>query len=262
MRITSADNPLVRRWRRIAESPRACRDAGRTLAEGEHVIQSALSAGVPIVTVATRGTAGGAGAALLGRLRAAAPQSKFVELAPALYDAFAPVEHGAGVLAEIAIPPADAALRADEDTVFLDAVQDPGNVGTVLRTAAAAGVRQVVAGPGSASLWSPKVLRAGMGAHFALRLAERRPVADVARGFAGDVIAADIDGEDLYGSDWGRAPTLWLFGSEGQGLGAEARTTAARRLRIPLAPAVESLNVGAAAAVCLFEQVRRRRGYM
>jgi TrmH family RNA methyltransferase len=101
-----------------------------------------------------------------------------------------------------------------------------------------------------------------MGAHFALAIVEDAPVAEVARAFRGAVIAADVQGEDLYLAEWGRGPTLWLFGAEGQGLGAEARAAAKRKLRIPLAAGVESLNVAAAAAVCLFEQARRRRRYM
>jgi len=264
MRITSPDNPIVRRLRRLADSARACREAGRTLAEGIHVIEAALAAGVPIHTIATRGSASIVAAALVERVEAAggAAGLKRIELGAALYDAISPVEHGAGVLAEIAIPGVDESPLLNEDAVFLDAVQDPGNVGTLLRTAAAAGVRRVVLGPGAAYAWSPKVMRAAMGAHFALRIADNRAIADVARDFRGTVLAADVGGDDLYSAEWGRGPTLWLFGSEGQGLGADALAAAGKRLRIPLAPGVESLNVSAAAAVCLFEQARRRRRYM
>lgn len=261
MRITSPDNPLVRRLRRLADSPRACREAGRTLAEGIHVIEAALAANIAVVTLATRGAPAGAVASLLQRVSSAdsARGTKCVELGATLYDAIAPVEHGVGVLAEIAIPAADDAPILNEDAVYLDAVQDPGNVGTLLRTAAAAGVRRVVVGSGSAYAWSPKVMRAAMGAHFALSIAEDRAVADVAKDFRGTVIAADVGGTDLYAAEWGRGATLWLFGSEGQGLSPAALAVAGLRLRIPLAPGVESLNVSAAAAVCLFEQARRRR---
>ena len=264
MRITSPDNPLVRRLRRLADSARACRETGRTLAEGLHLIEAALAAKVEILTLVTRGHASPAVAALVGRVQAAdaTGRLKCVELGAALYDAIAPVEHGVGVLAEIGIPAADTAPASNEDAVYLDAVQDPGNVGTLLRTAAAAGVRRVVTGPGSACVWAPKVMRAAMGAHFALQVAENIDVAAVAGNFRGTVIAADVEGEDLYAAEWGRGPTLWLFGSEGQGLSAEARAAAGLRLRVPLAPAVESLNVAAAAAVCLFEQARRRRRFV
>ena len=262
MRITSPDNPIVRRLRRLADSARACRDAGRTLAEGVHVIEAALAAGVPLHTIVTRGAPSAVAAPLVERVEAGgAAGFKRIELGAALYDAISPVEHGAGVLAEIGIPGADDPALLAEDAVYLDAVQDPGNVGTLLRTAAAAGVRRVVLGPGSAYAWSPKVMRAAMGAHFALRIAENRAIADLAPGFRGSLLAADVGGDDLFVAEWGRGPTLWLFGSEGQGLGADALAAAGKRLRIPLAPGVESLNVSAAAAVCLFEQARRRRRY-
>ena len=262
MRITSPDNPVVRRLRRLAESARACREAGRTLAEGLHVIEAALAARAGFVTLATRGSRSPAVAALVERVQAADAAVKCIELGAAVYDAIAPVEHGVGVLAEIRIPALDPAPASDEDAVYLDAVQDPGNVGTLLRTAAAAGVRRIVTGPGSAYAWAPKVMRAAMGAHFALHIVDNGDVAGVAKGFRGTVIAADVEGEDLYAAAWGRGPTLWLFGSEGQGLSPEARAAAGLRLRIPVAPGVESLNVSAAAAVCLFEQARRRRRYV
>ena len=262
MRITSPDNPIVRRLRRLADSPRACREAGRTLAEGEHVIESALAARVPLVTLVTRGAPSGAAAALVERI-ASGPSSgaRTIELPASLYDAVSPVEHGLGVLAEIEIPPDDASPLLNEDAVFLDGVQDPGNVGTLLRTAVAAGVRRVIVGPGSAYPWSPKVMRAAMGAHFAMKIAENRAIAEVAKSFRGSVLAADVEGADIYAGEWGRGATLWLFGSEGQGLGPETRRVATQRLRIPVASGVESLNVAAAAAVCLFEQARRRRRF-
>jgi len=266
MRITAPDNPLLRRLRRLADSPRACRDAGRTLAEGVHVIEAALAAGALVMTLVTRGGAHARRTAetaeLVDRVLATSQTAsgfRHVELPAALYDALSPVEHGAGVLAEIAIADRPWPAHLAEDVVYLDGVQDPGNVGTLLRTAAAAGVHHVVVGEGSAFAWSPKVMRAAMGAHFALVVYDAAPLADVLRAFRGTVCAADVEGEEIYAASWGRGPTLWLFGAEGQGLGAAARAAAQCRLRIPLAAGVESLNVGAAAAVCLFEQVRRRR---
>ncbi|MGZ8253693.1 MAG: TrmH family RNA methyltransferase [Burkholderiaceae bacterium] len=261
MRITSPDNPVVRRLRRLAGSARACREAGRTLAEGLHVIEAALAAQVAIVTIATRGSSSPAVAALVERVQASSTTVKLVELGAALYDAISPVEHGVGVLAEIMVPSREASPLSNEDAVFLDAVQDPGNVGTLLRTAAAAGVWRIFTGPGSAYVWAPKVMRAAMGAHFALNIEENTEVEAMGKNFRGTVIADYVEGDDLYAAEWGRGATLWLFGSEGQGLSREVRAAARLRLRIPLAGQVESLNVAAAAAVCLFEQARRRRRY-
>jgi TrmH family RNA methyltransferase len=263
MRITAADNPTFRRLLRVAESARAVRTTGRTIAEGVHLIEAALDARVRIAALVTRGAPVAAHELLIERVRQStaargADPARLIELAAPLYDRIAPVEHGAGVFAEIEIPGAMHA-NAAADTVFLDGVQDPGNVGTILRTAAAAGVARVIAGPGTAFPWSPKVMRAAMGAHFKLQIDDAATLEATAGGFAGEVLAADVDGEDLYLADWGNGPVLWVFGAEGQGLSKAALRLAHRRLRIPLVAGVESLNVGAAAAVCLFEQLRRRR---
>jgi TrmH family RNA methyltransferase len=103
------------------------------------------------------------------------------------------------------------------------------------------------------------VLRAGMGAHFVLGLHDNVQPETIGRLFAGTVLAADAGGgDDLYSGGWDRPPTLWMFGAEGQGLGSAALALAHRRLNIPVDPRVESLNVAAAAAICLFEQRRRR----
>lgn len=257
MLISSAENPQVRRLQRLAGSGRECRAARRTLIEGVHLLQAAHDRGVLLHALILRGRGSSSEArALVDQL--AAPGVLRIELAAPLYDAISPVEHGAGVLAEIGIPDSLMPERIAEDAIYLDGVQDPGNVGTLLRTAAAAGVRRVLSGPGSAALWAPKVMRAGMGAHFVLALHEDISPESAARSFAGAVLAADANGsEDLYGAEWD-APTLWLFGAEGGGLGAAALAIAQRRLRIPIETRVESLNVAAAAAVCLFEQRRRR----
>jgi TrmH family RNA methyltransferase len=260
--VTSVDNPLVRRLRRLVESPRACRESRRTVAEGVHLVESALTAQIPLTAVVLRDGATDAIRALADRA-AAANQTRVVELARPLYDAISPVEHGAGVLVEL--EPVERALpdSVTADAVYLDGVQDPGNAGTLLRTAAAAGIGHVAASPGTAFLWAPKVMRAAMGAHFALRIYEDVAPDRLREAFAGERLAADgAAAESLFDAAWGVGPTLWMFGSEGLGLSAPAMAAAEQRLAIPLASAVESLNVAAAAAVCLFEQRRRRSAYI
>lgn len=259
MIIKSPDNPLVRRLKRLAGSARECRMQGRTLIEGEHLLQAAQHSRAALHTLVLCDGAVSAEVQALAEQVGALPGVKSVVLAPSLYGAISPVERGSGVLAEIEIPRSSLPHRIAEDSVYLDGVQDPGNVGTLLRTAAAAGVRHVLAGPGCAYPWSPRVLRAGMGAHFVLVLHDDVPPETIGRVFAGTVLAADAaSGDDLYSEGWDRAPTLWIFGAEGQGLGPASLALAQRRLRIPVDSRVESLNVAAAAAVCLFEQRRRR----
>jgi len=260
MRITSADNPYFRRLRRLASGPRACRDAGRTLAEGMHLVECAATAAAVETIVLSQDAAPDARA--LGEDVAARLQCRCVELVARLYDAISPVQHGVGVLAELSVPRVPAPRSEAADAIYLDGVQDPGNAGTLLRTAAAAGIRHVGASPGTVYLWAPKVLRAAMGAHFVLALHEDLPPAALPAAFAGERLAADAHGrESLYSATWGEVPTVWMFGAEGQGLSAPAAVLAQRRMRIPINPQVESLNVAAAAAVCLFEQARRRGTY-
>jgi len=259
MRISSTDNPIYRRLKQFATSARACREARRTLIEGVHLLQAALDAKVTIHTLVLRGAETSNEALELTRAAEAQSNAKLIELSPNLYDAISPVEHGAGVLAEIEFVTRKWPERILEDAIFLDNVQDPGNVGALLRTAAAAGICHAITGPGCAFIWSPKVMRAAMGAHFVLDLHEQITLLMLRDSFTGEVLAADaIDGENLFEAQWGGDATLWLFGAEGRGLSAEALLTANRRLRIPVDNQVDSLNVGAAAAVCLFEQKRRR----
>ena len=259
MRISSADNPIYRRLKQLATSPRACRDAHRTLIEGVHLLQAALDARVSILTLVLRGAEWSAEALALVAQAEAQSKAKLIELTPALYDAISPVEHSAGVLAEIEFETPPWPKQIVDDAIYLDNVQDPGNVGTLLRTAAAAGVRHAIAGQGCAFFWSPKVMRAGMGAHFVLDLHEQIGPQALRETFAGAVLAADAaDGEDLFHTELPGRPTVWLFGGEGQGLSSEALAIADHRLRIPIDSRVESLNVASAAAVCLFEHKRRR----
>ena len=156
------------------------------------------------------------------------------------------------------------ALVLQQVCVALDGVQDPGNVGTILRTAAAAGVKQFVAGLGCAALWSPKVLRSGQGAHFAMSLYEG---IDLRKWFLqlGDtterspIVATSLtDAQPLFGSQL-PAHCIWVFGNEGQGVSPELLELVDHRVRIDHdRQAVESLNVASAAAICLFEQRRQQ----
>lgn len=142
---------------------------------------------------------------------------------------------------------------------MLDAVQDSGNLGTLLRAAWATGVPDVLLTPGCAQAWSPKVLRAGQGAHFGLRIHEQCDVADLLRGYAGKIVATRLDtGRSLFALDL-RGAVAWLFGNEGAGLSPAVSALATEAARIPMPGAAESLNVAMAATVCLFEQVRQRQ---
>ena len=254
-RISSRDNPTVKQLHALATSARERRSAGETLLDGAHLLEVALQSGwQPRLVVASESrSAQPEIAALLARCN---PQS-LVELPDRLFAHVSPVDSPSGVLAVVAVPAAPTGQPLAGNCVLLDSVQDPGNLGTILRTAAAVGVPDVLLTPGCAQAWAPRVLRAAMGAHFSLRIHENVDAGEALQGFQGPILAADLrDCVDLYALDL-RGPVAWLFGSEGQGLSPAVAALATKRVRIPMPGGMESLNVGVAAGVCLFEQLRQ-----
>lgn len=256
--VTSATNERFRRLLALTGSARERARAGIVVLEGAHLLQAwADRFGAhdePIeLFAARRGTRDPEIAGWLARHPARA-----VVLDDRLYARASDVEHGAGLLAIVRRPVPAWPVRIDDDAVYLDRVQDPGNVGSVLRSCAAVGVRRVLCAPGTASCWSPKVLRAAMGAHFALAIHEGIVADELLARAQVTAWATDAAADAcLYEADL-RAPSLWLLGNEGQGLDAGLRDVA-QPVRIPQTEAVESLNVGVAAALCLYEQWRQRR---
>ena len=261
--IESDANPRLKRWRRLALEAKAVRREGATVLEGIHLLQTVLEhPEVKINAVMLPEGRATAEAKALAERAAQTAGTRLYVLSDRLYDAISPVENGVGVMCEIALPAAPAPEKwAAADALYLDGVQDAGNVGTLIRTAAAAGVRVVVAGPGTAGLWTPRVLRAGMGAHFAVDLAEGISIEKFRADYRGRLLAADArGGVNLFEApDYTAAgPICWLMGAEGPGLSVKALELADERYWIPISRSVESLNVGAAAAVCLFDAARRR----
>jgi TrmH family RNA methyltransferase len=253
--IASADNPGFKRWLRLAESGRDVRSQRTTLAEGLHLAEAVHTSGCPVMAVLVRRGTRNDEVHRWASVFVSAGANGF-ELAAALFDRLAPVERGAGLLLQIDFPqPASLAVA---DSLLLDGVQDPGNAGALLRVAAAAGVRNIVATPGTVALWSPKVLRGGQGAHFRLHIMEEVAVPAVRVMLPMPWFgAAAHAGAALWSTDLA-APVIGLaVGSEGGGLTPEAVALCDRLLTIPLATGVESLNVTAAAAICLFERRRQ-----
>lgn len=252
--IQSRDNAFYKQLKKLAESGRERRKSGLTLLDGVHLVSAWEAARGPVQTLVV------AESALENReIAALTVKTSPVVLADVLLRELGLVDTPSGVLAVVPLPGVDATtVDLDQDTILLDGVQDPGNVGTLLRTAAAAGVKQALLGPGCASAWSPKVLRAGQGAHFVLDIVEEADLAGFVGSYRGTTAVTCLDGAtSLYDADW-QGPLAWIFGAEGQGVRPELIAATGLRIRIPMPGAVESLNVGAAAAICLFEALRRR----
>ena len=198
------------------------------------------------------------GAPGLGELLRAA-RIEPVVLADRLFAQASQVENGPGPIAVVATPRPVLPLLLHDDAVYLDRVQDPGNVGSVLRSCAGLGVRRVITSPGTAFCWAPKVLRAGMGAHFHLDIHEGVSPSHLLPRLRAHAIATAVHApRALHQADL-RAPVVWLFGNEGQGLDPLLLAQPGiARVAIAQTSAVESLNVGVAAAICLYEQWRQR----
>jgi TrmH family RNA methyltransferase len=223
--------------------------------EGPRLVGVALDHGIalPALLVSDAALARPAIAALVRR-SGRAP----TVLAERVFAAVMDSETPQGIAAEIAIPVRTPDLAHADGCVFLDAVQDAGNVGAILRSAAAFGIPAVVLGPGCADPWAPKVLRAAMGAHFALALAQSADLAAAMTTFGGTIACArPRGGTPLRAADL--PPRIgWLFGAEGRGVHEALAARADLGVTIPIRPGSESLNVAAAAAICFYEAAMRQ----
>ncbi len=249
--ITSRDNPLLVRLRKLAQDGGSYRRAGQAWIEGDHLCTALRARGraAAQAVVTEEGWADPAQRAL------AAWSARIAIVPAALFKAFSGLESPAhiGFLIDV---PAEPALHPQAASVVLDRVQDAGNVGSILRSAAAFGVTQVLAIKGTAALWSPKVLRAGMGAHFGLHLVEGLQPAALDALRVPLLATSSHVGTLLQQADL-PSPCAWVLGHEGQGVDAALLARCALQVRIPQPGGEESLNVAAAAAVCLYESARR-----
>jgi RNA methyltransferase, TrmH family len=253
LRIGSRDNVALVQVRRALRDGAGYRRKGFALwLEGDHLLRACVARGHPMTQVLLTEAAWQQPA-----LRTLAHRAARVLLLPdALFKEFSALESPSSIGALIQCPEA-AAMRGDVPTVILDRLQDAGNVGSILRSAAAFGVRQVVALSGTAALWSPKVLRAGMGAHFSLSLHEGL-TPDALDTLTLPWVATSSHTRDLLHEATLPQPCAWVFGHEGQGVAPEIARRCTLTLRIAQPGGEESLNVAAAAAICLHEAVRRR----
>jgi TrmH family RNA methyltransferase len=252
-RISSRDNPLLVRLRRLANDSAAYRRLGSIWLEGDHLCEACVSRGRRPVQAVVSET--GWNDARLRQLASTALHVAIV--ADALFAQISGLESPASIGFVLDAEDDVTTIQSGVPTVVLDRLQDAGNVGSILRSAAALGVAQVVALKGTAALWSPKVLRAGMGAHFALHLVEAVQISDL-DALALPLVAASPHAERSVADAMLPAPCAWVLGHEGQGVASDLLARCAELRRIPQPGGEESLNVAAAAAICLYESLRQR----
>ena len=249
--VQSRDNAFAKELRRLAQDSTAYRKQGRLWLEGDHLCRAALARGLrPAVAVFSESFWP------LAPAEWAQCATKIIVLSDALFADISALESPAAMGYVLDLP-AVQALDPLMPSVVLDRVQDAGNVGSILRSAAAFGFGQVLALKGSAALWSPKVLRAGMGAHFALQLHEGLVIEDL-DALALPWVATSSHAQQSLDRCRLPQPCAWVFGHEGRGVAPELMARCALTLRIPQPGGEESLNVAAAAAICLYEGLRQR----
>jgi TrmH family RNA methyltransferase len=246
--VTSRDNAFLKDLRRLSQDSTAYRKQQRFWAEGDHLCRAALVRGAkPAVGVFSESFWPQA------PVEWAQAAIKNIVIPDPLFHDISGLESPASMGFVFDLPPA-AALQPDVATVILDRVQDAGNVGSILRSASAFGFQQIIALKGTAALWSPKVLRAGMGAHWGLHLIEGVALPDLAALALPIVVTSSHRGVFLHQALQNRelpTPCAWALGHEGQGVSAELEALARLHMRIAQPGGEESLNVAAAAAICL-----------
>jgi len=251
--IRSRDNPRVKHWSKLAQDTRYRKKERRALIEGPHLVTALAGARLkPVALIVSEGCL----AEIPDSIKEAGIQP--IVLSEAVFRAVVDVEAPQGIAAEIEIPAPGIASAASPkgSRVFLEGIQDAGNVGAIIRSAAAFGIAAVILDNACADPWSPKALRAGMGGHFALAIEAVLDLDAQLERFEGRVVCAvPHGGEDLGKADLAGA-LGWLFGSEGKGVSPALQEKATQKLTIATAPGTESLNVAAAAAICFFAAFR------
>ena len=254
-KIESAANARFKLLRQLVDSSRERKKSGLTVLDGIHLVQAYQSGiGAPEeIWISAAGSNNSEIKQILNDI----PSSQILLLGDSLFDQLSQLATPTGILAVVKTPrprPAPADMPA---CVLLEDIQDPGNLGSILRTAAAAGVRHVLLSKSSVHAWSPRALRAGMGAHFMVEIHEQAELLAIATAFKGKVVATSRGAaRSLYGCDLA-GKVAFLFGNEGSGLSRALKAAAHDEVSIPMPGKVESLNVAAAVAVCLFERVRQ-----
>ena len=263
--ITSADNTVFKHALKLVTQPRERKKAQQTVLDGEHLISALCSAGyVPDVVFVLEKYLEDARITGIFKVLFSKNfnQNGLIVINAQLMRQLSALDSPATMVAVIALPENAAMPSGQADVIALENLQDPGNMGSVLRTAAAAGFAHVVCSPDCVAAWSPKVLRAAQGAHFNLKITEQVDLTQfvgrapqISYGLALQAIT------NLYDCNF-NTPSIVLIGNEGAGLSQALLEVIKQPVRIPMPGAVESLNAAAAAAICLFEVVRQRQPHL
>lgn len=260
--ITSRDHPLIKQLIRLERSSQYRKRTGLTLLDGVHLVQIYHAVlGSPENLVVSQSYSENSGNKHFLRTLFKNTTPRITIISDALFREISPVKTPTGILALISIPELNKETdnQAEIFSVLLETIQDPGNLGSILRSAAAANARNIYLSNQCTDAWSPKALRAAMGAHFFLHIHENSDLPEITQKFDGTVIATSLQAtKNLFGISL-TGPIAFIFGNEGAGLSEEIMQAADENISIPMPGKTESLNAAAAAAICFFEKVRQDR---
>lgn len=253
--ITSKDNPTIKHISALLTQHRARKKSGQTVIEGVHLLDAYLKQGFipPKIILSQSALSHAQVADLLTSL----PKNNLIVITDTLYKQIRTLGDGVDVMALIDIT-APILGEVSEDCVILDGLQDAGNIGTLLRTASAVGIRTIITTPNTAHLWSPKCLRAGMGAHFSLQIFEQVPYDEILHKVKTPLYATSSHTDTvIYRHDLTKS-VAWVLGHEGQGV-SDVFLQQATPIALPQPSGQESLNVGVAGSLCFYEMLRQRQ---
>lgn len=254
--ITSRDNPVYKHLRKLADQARERKKNGVTLLEGVHLVEAYLQThGEPQLLIIPEGKSSLEATHLLQQLG----DVDTLMLPTLMYADLAPVATSSGIMAMVPVPEVSVPAAIDF-ALLIEDVQDPGNLGSMLRTAAAAGVQVAYLTKGCTDAWSPKALRGGQGAQLILPVIENVEASEVVQAFPGLTLALTMHGASLYQQPL-QQPVLFAVGNEGAGISPALQAAVQAGVTIPMAQrglALESLNAAAATAIALFECQRQR----
>ena len=264
--ISSREHRLVKHLVKLKKSAQLRQQSNTTVLDGVHLIQSYLSKGTDLLApqhlvVSESGLKDKDIIALINACKYRS-ETKIFQVTDLVFEKISAVKTSTGIIAHIAIPnDQNQSLKINsqsEHRVLIESIQDPGNLGTMIRTAAAAGITDIYLSEDCADAWSPKTLRAAMGAHFFLTLHRNCDLIYITKNFQGQVLTTSPHtSHTLYQTDL-TVPTAFVFGNEGAGLSKEILQSADKTITIPMPGSTESLNAATALAICLFEQVRQK----
>lgn len=250
--IVSRDNPIFKYLKKLAENSRERRAESKTLLDGVHLIEAYLQAfGEPELIIIPEGKSSIEATQLMQQLE----HVNTMMLPTLMFAELTPVASSTGILVLVKTPEIVVPSEV-KFALMLEDIQDPGNLGSMLRTALGAGVEAVYLSKGCTDAWSPKALRGGQGAQFYLPMIEGVDLVETIQNFAGETYATTLDGASLYAQDLSK-PSAFLIGNEGAGLSDKIVKSVSHQISIPMHQHLESLNAAAATAVCLFERVRQ-----